>query len=379
MKNDGKSKKTKKSMHYVLQVLMASGLGFLLVCGIVVICLMLFSNLFSEPLIKPATQSEYDYANVYEGISAGHTTGHDDDNDNEQSTVNAGQKDEKTLVAEYTGGVLYAGGQAVADNFNVKIMSGNGETTGITDYECAQLLPDYRLVEGDNVFEFKYGDLSAKVTVNAVNVRSFAYPPSYILRKVDIAQAQAKVEQIESGAVTYEQMFSNIAFTGDSQIRALPVYNIISMARIVAQNGESYDYLAANFDSVVRYSLGTDALIVHYGINTLSTSAEERQKRINQYRELLLRLKEELPGTRIIVSGLFPVHSSIVGNQDRFVYITEYDYALFEMCMEIGVEYLSDSAYLMEHQEYFGQDGLHLTAAFYSEYWLKNIILTMGV
>lgn len=49
------------------------------------------------------------------------------------------------------------------------------------------------------------------------------------------------------------------------------------------------------------------------------------------------------------------------------------------MCMEIGVEYLSDNAYMMEHQDVFGSDGLHLTKEFYTGYWLKNLVTTMGL
>lgn len=376
MDNSSRRHGNKKSRHYAMQIAMAAGLVVMLVCGVVTIGLMLFSNLFAEPLIVPNVSAGYDHTNIYEDITPSHTKAPDSQSAQE---THEGIPSDGVLSVEYTGGTVYAGGQAIAGNFNVKLTTDDGFEKIINDYECAQLAPEYRMTEGDNVFEFRYGEQTASITLEAVSVRAFPYPPSYILRKVDLGSTQEKVNQIDSGAISYEQAFSNVAFTGDSQIKALAVDRILSMNRIVAENGESYDYLAAHFDEVVSKALGTEALIVHYGINTLSTSADERQKRINQYRELLIRLKEALPGTRIIVSGVFPVHYSIFGNQDRFVYIIEYDYALLEMCMAIGVEYLSDNAYMMEHQELFSQDGLHLCPEFYSQYWLKNIILTMGL
>lgn len=375
MENNSRRNGKKKSRHYASQMAMITGLITLLVCGVVTICLMLFSGLFAEPLIVPNAADGYDYTNIYEGLTPGYVG-----ETKPQHTTNGNElPSEGVLSVEYTGGVLFSGGQAVADNFAVRLTTGDGAETVVKDYECAQLSPGYRMSEGDNVFEFRYKELSANITLNAVNVRTYSYPPSYVQRKVDLSFVQERIGQIDGGAVTYEQAFANIAFTGDSQIKALAVDRILSMNRIVAENGESYDYLAAHFDEVVSKALGTDALIVHYGINTLSTSADERQKRVDQYRGLLLRLRESLPGTRIIVSGVFPVHYTIFGNQERFVYIIEYDYALLEMCMEIGVEYLSDNAYMMEHQELFSGDGLHLSPEFYSQYWLKNIILTMGV
>ena len=375
MKNSS-SHDSKKGGHYAVQIAMVAGLVTMLVCGVVTIGLMLFSNLFAEPLIAPGLSAGYDHTNIYEDITPSHTKAQGSQNTGETTDA---IPPEGMLTVEYTGGTVYAGGQAISGNFNVKLKMDDGYEKVINDYECAQLAPDYRMTEGDNVFEFRYGELSAKIVLNAVDIRVFAYPPSYVLRKIDLASVQEKISQIDSGALSYEQAFSNIAFTGDSQIKALAVNKILSMNRIVAENGESYDYLAKHFDEVVAKSLGTDALIVHYGINTLSTSADERQKRINQYKDLLRRLKDALPGTRIIVSGVFPVHYSIFGKQDRFVYIIEYDYALLEMCMDIGVEYLSDNAYMMEHQELFSHDGLHLSPEFYTQYWLKNIILTMGL
>ena len=41
------------------------------------------------------------------------------------------------------------------------------------------------------------------------------------------------------------------------------------------------------FSLIVAKATGKDAIVVHYGINSLSASAEERERRINQYTELL--------------------------------------------------------------------------------------------
>ena len=148
---------------------------------------------------------------------------------------------------------------------------------------------------------------------------------------------------------------------------------------MVAKVGESLEYMEANMDNIIALGSDKDILIVHYGINSLSTSAIDRAAKVEQYKDLLLRLKNALPNTRIVVSGVFPVADSIYYNQQRFAYINDYNKALFEMCCEIGVEYLSDNEYMTAHQEVFSVDGLHLTKDFYTNYWLRNIILTLGV
>lgn len=111
----------------------------------------------------------------------------------------------------------------------------------------------------------------------------------------------------------------------------------------------------------------------------MSASAEERERRISQYTELLSRLKAEVPDTRIIVSGVFPVSDTIYNNKLSFAYINQYNYELLKMCINLDIEYYSNNQYISGHQELFSADGLHLTPGFYKDYWLKDLILTMGL
>ena len=89
------SKSNKKNKGYGMKIAMAAGLGTLLVCGIVAIGLIAFSDLFS---IKPAASPsrEYNYNDPYGGLKP--------DKNNSK---------EKSLKVQYLGDVLYAGGQAV--------------------------------------------------------------------------------------------------------------------------------------------------------------------------------------------------------------------------------------------------------------------------
>ena len=45
----------------------------------------------------------------------------------------------------------------------------------------------------------------------------------------------------------------------------------------------------------------------------------------------------------------------------------------------LDIEYYSNNQYISGHQELFSADGLHLTPGFYKDYWLKDLILTMGL
>ena len=281
------------------------------------------------------------------------------------------------LKVRYEGGELFAGGSVIAEDFIVEAVYKDGSVKHIKNYECVMMSEDYRLKEGSNTLVFYYGRKSAVITLEAVNVRSaYIFAPTYILHKGN-GHSEDTVNQIEAGSLTYKEALAGVAFTGDSQIKALETYRILDANTVEALVGASADYLEQNFSTVVTKAYGKDALIVHYGINSLSVSENERSRRVEQYKDLLLRLKEELPETRIIVSGVFPVSDRIYYNKGSFAYINQYNFDLLDMCMEIGVEYYSNNEYMTNHQEVFSADGLHLEYKFYNEYWLKDLITTL--
>ena len=285
----------------------------------------------------------------------------------------------ESITVTYNGREVYAGGQVRPEDFTVMLNFKDGSSVEITEYESIIQTDTFRLIKGNNTIAFYYEGLWANATVYAKDVSTLRYPPSYVINAVDEAKANQKISLIESGAISYQKALENVAFTGDSQIKALTANGILAEGQVLAKVGESLNYMEENISKIIAMSYGKEALVVHYGINSLRISEEGRAEDVERYKGLLLRIKEALPETRIIVSGLFPVSDGIFFTQTRFAYINDYNNALFAMCCEIGVDYLSDNEYIASHQEYFLGDGLHLKKSFYTEYWLKNLIKTMGV
>ena len=285
----------------------------------------------------------------------------------------------ESMTVTYSGKTVYAGGQVDPEDFDVILHFKDGTSEEITGYDSIVLTDTFRLEEGTNTIAFYFEGLWASTSVYAVDATTMPYLPSYVLHAGDEADSQEKVDRIDRGELSLQDAMKDVAFTGDSQIEALSAFNILPEDQVVAKVGESLNYMEANLNKIISRSWTKKALVVHYGINTLSTNSADRVTAVERYKGLLLKLKEALPNTRIIVSGLFPVADTIYLDQLRFAYINDFNALLFEMCCEIGVEYLSDNEYISTHQTYFFGDGLHLKSSFYTEYWLKNLILTMGI
>ncbi len=288
--------------------------------------------------------------------------------------------DDAALVAVYDGPALYLGGRAVKENFTVRVVSESegGEGAVITDYTCPFLDdPDYRIDSENTVFKFTYGDLNTTLLVSCDDIRMYPFAPNYLTVKVDESAAQM-ADAIASGSISYTDAYADWGFTGDSQIAALSVYDLIPESSVIAEVGCGLDFLENNYDRALAAFINKKVIVMHFGINTLTTSRSGRDLFVAQYEKLITMLKRDIKGVRIIVDGIFPVADKIYYNQDRFAYINEANMQLLEMCLRLDVDYWTNNEFITYNQNYFAADGLHLNAAFYKEYWLVNLMKEMG-
>ncbi len=199
-------------------------------------------------------------------------------------------------------------------------------------------------------------------------------------KRLDPTGAKKRIEntlkKLKSGKTTYRKVFRNVYIVGDSLMNGLEAYDILNKSHLITQVSASLYHLEENLDKIVE--INPPVLIVHYGINMISTGEAQRNNFINFYTKLIKKLKKELPSTRIIVSGIFPVDRSIA-KAERFGEVGAYNKALKAMCKKLKVEFLDSSSVLKEHKECYGSDGIHLSKAFYEKYWLKHIIKEMEI
>ena len=188
--------------------------------------------------------------------------------------------------------------------------------------------------------------------------------------------AENTIKKIESGKLTYRKVFSNVYFAGDSLMQGLEAYQILNSNHIFAEVSASLYHLEENFKKIV--SAQPKILILHYGLNMIATDELHLNIFIDQYSKIIRKLKKSLPDTRIVVSLLFPVDTS-VATAARFKKINKYNSRLIKMCTDEKIECLNSSSVFNGHKDFYGADGIHLSASFYSKYWLKHIIRELEI
>lgn len=189
-------------------------------------------------------------------------------------------------------------------------------------------------------------------------------------------EIKAALKKLDSGKTTYRKLFRNTYIMGDSLMNGLEIYNILNPDRLITQVSASFTHFDENYGKIV--SVNPKVLILHYGINMIGTNDNHRKSFISNYTKRVKKLKKDLPDTRIIVSGLFPVDRKIA-KAERFSNIGSYNKALKGMCKDLKVEFMDSSSVLKAHPECYGVDGIHLNKTFYSKYWLRFIVKEKGI
>lgn len=189
-------------------------------------------------------------------------------------------------------------------------------------------------------------------------------------------QIEDTLTRLRKNETTLRKVFSSTYFVGDSLMNGLEVYNILNPDRLVTQVSASLYHLSSNVSKII--SANPRTVILHYGINMISTEKADRDSFISQYTGLINQLRKALPDCRIIVSGLFPVDRA-VATEARFGQVAAYNKALEEMCKKTGSEFLDSTELMKSCTDYYGSDGIHLSAGFYSEKWLPFIVESKGI
>ena len=184
------------------------------------------------------------------------------------------------------------------------------------------------------------------------------------------------LKKLKNGKISLRKVFSDTMFVGDSLINGLEVYDILNDDLLVTQVSARLTHLEDNLKKIV--SANPSELILHYGLNMLWADETGTQWFIDDYSELILKLKKALPYTRIIVSSIFPVNEEDA-DDEIFTHIPRHNKALKKMCEDTGVEFLDSTKLVEKSEEYYSPDGIHFNAKFYSEKWLPFIVENKGI
>lgn len=182
-------------------------------------------------------------------------------------------------------------------------------------------------------------------------------------------------KQVSEGKTSYRQILSFTVIAGDSLMHSLYEYDILDKSLLVTKVSANLNHLKENIDKIV--SLNPNVLVLHYGLNNMSTNDKEIDNFIKVYASLIKQLKEKLPNTKIVISSVFEVSPDKA--EGRFSNVPHFNDRLRKMSKDNGCVFLDNKELLKDDKSYYESDGMHLKKKFYTETYLPNLIIELGL
>ena len=183
----------------------------------------------------------------------------------------------------------------------------------------------------------------------------------------DITAIEEKIRLLEQqdGAGeegrSIKERFAGAVVLGDSVAEGFEEYDILNASSVAAEIGVHLDELDGQIAKVKELSPGV--LFLYLGMNDVTATNGDVDRFVSEYKEVLTRIREEVPDAHIFVNSIFPVQKKALEKEPLLEKIPEYNDALKELCDSQTVAFIDNTDLVSD--EYYEEDGIHFKAAFY--------------
>jgi len=193
------------------------------------------------------------------------------------------------------------------------------------------------------------------------------------LEDAEISRIETRIAQLEEldgeagmfFTLSLREFFTGIVVMGDSIAGGLLAYDILNPSSVVATLGAQVTGgdLAEDVNRLTE--LNPRIVFVSYGVNDM-LSYQSVETFIQQYGELLDRIQGALPETTIIVNGILPPRSDVIGAD----VVEEFNEGLRGLAYRRQMAFVDNSHLVRE--ELYAIDGIHFLPEIY-ERWAENM------
>ncbi len=191
----------------------------------------------------------------------------------------------------------------------------------------------------------------------------------------DMIQGSSSDTSPVAPSSSYDNLFSDSIFIGDSITEGLSAYELIDESRIISKKGFTVKKAKAELKRVVRVK--PERVFIQLGLNDMLYGISS-EKYVSDYQDLVHAIQDNLPDTKIYLQSIFPVSAKVeiekplLSNKN----IDEFNQVLSKMCDEQGTCFIDVSSLVKDDNgrlnENYSSDGIHLKFKAYG-LWLDYL------
>ncbi len=163
--------------------------------------------------------------------------------------------------------------------------------------------------------------------------------------------------------------FENSVFMGDSITEGFVFNEILPEESVIAGAGTTAGFILDELDDLVERK--PDKVFIMLGsIDILMPVEDPKELFRNDLTELINKIKEELPDSKIYLQSITPVTQEALDKEPRYDEIAEYNQILKQLSDLLSVSYVDIGGLAQENPDLYAEDGIHFKKEFY-QLWLE--------
>ena len=189
----------------------------------------------------------------------------------------------------------------------------------------------------------------------------------HLIEETELAEAEAWKNR------TPNEKFANSIVLGDSITQGLYEYGVLDESLVIADRGTEVSKLGnskieEHISKVI--DLHPQSIFLSYGLNDLSALQGNSDLFKENYKAIIVQLKEALPDTKLYINSILPVTQHAIDTTVYYENIPQFNEKLIELCTENNITFIDNTD--LVKPEYYGSDGIHLSPSFYPD-WVNHM------
>lgn len=176
---------------------------------------------------------------------------------------------------------------------------------------------------------------------------------------------------MENGKPKYSLIFGKSVVIGDSITEGLPAYGFLTEEQAICEIGGSVMKSSDAIASAAR--LSPEKAFFSYGTNDMGMYSGNSEGFIKQYEAVIKEFMEMSPDTKVYVNSIPKPSDSKISSGGYFYKWQDFNLEIKAMCDRMGIKYIDNTYILIEHPEFYGGDGIHVSPSYYP-CWIENMI-----
>lgn len=188
--------------------------------------------------------------------------------------------------------------------------------------------------------------------------------------KIDSSSTTFEKEHISSSNIdtsTFKSIFESSVFLGDSITDGLHDIDILDEKNIVSGIGKSIGDAQKNIEQVANQK--PENIFILLGLCNLT---ETKESTITQYSQLIQKIKEKLPDTKINILSITPVTPERTQKEERYKNINDFNEGFKMIAKKEQVNFIDLSPIFKDNPDLYVEDGIHFKPEFYP-IWLEYL------